>query len=336
MDPIYQNLDKYLYKLKSPIIVTDADPDGKSTQIGSLVVTSNYSIVDAPNATSGSVVGNLEYSGGYIQSSNYVLGTAGWRLSADGTLKAVNATLSGTITATAGTIGGFTIASGVLTGNGTTGKIQTASSGARVVIDSASNSLQVYDAVGQMLGIGTNSLHAIQVNLVAGGSGTDNGLFITSALAGNGFYYTNSANVAGRGIRIIQDSTGANNNLASIEITKAGSGHGILATVSGSVVGVYLANSGGGRTIQLDHTGTGIALDISSVNNTSGAAIDITRTCTSAAPVGIKMNVSTSGNSYAFEFAGGEYASSAVGGTQGKKIRVLIGGGVYYIPLYDA
>lgn len=60
---------------------------------------------------SGEIDGTLSFTGGFIQSKNFVSGSAGWRLSANGTLEAINATLSGTVTATSGTIGGFSIGS---------------------------------------------------------------------------------------------------------------------------------------------------------------------------------------------------------------------------------
>jgi hypothetical protein len=71
----------------------------------------DQSSVYSEDLLSGEVDGTISFTGGFIQSKNFVSGSAGWRLSANGTLEAINATLSGTITATAGTIGGFSIGS---------------------------------------------------------------------------------------------------------------------------------------------------------------------------------------------------------------------------------
>ena len=71
---------------------------------------------------SGEVDGYISFSGGFIQSYNFVTGTTGWRLSADGSFEGssgtfrgsitgASGTFTGTITATTGTIGGFDIGS---------------------------------------------------------------------------------------------------------------------------------------------------------------------------------------------------------------------------------
>ena len=118
-DTLYDNLDKYLYKLKSPIVVTDANPDGTSNQIGSLVVTSDYSIVDNPDATSGSISGNLEYVGGYIQSGNFVTGSTGWKLSSDGSFEGSTGTFRGNISIGSGNSIFKADSNGIYLGNAT-------------------------------------------------------------------------------------------------------------------------------------------------------------------------------------------------------------------------
>lgn len=57
-----------------------------------------------------------------------------------------------------------------------------------------------------------------------------------------------------------------------------------------------------------------------------------------SAITGIKFNLVNAGAGLenAFSFSGSEYVSAAVGGTQDKKIRVLIGGTTYYIPAHTA
>ncbi len=54
-------------------------------------------------------VGNQTLQSGYLQSSNFVQSSSGFRLTADGVIYAVGAVISGSITATSGTIGGWSI-----------------------------------------------------------------------------------------------------------------------------------------------------------------------------------------------------------------------------------
>ncbi len=130
MSDIYSFLTKDLYITGS----VTSNPDGTSTTTATTASSdaSTYGETASETIVSGEIDGNLSFIGGFIQSKNFVSGTSGWRLSANGTLEAVNATLSGSINATSGTIGGTTITSTALTG----GIIQTATSGNRIVIDS--------------------------------------------------------------------------------------------------------------------------------------------------------------------------------------------------------
>ena len=59
----------------------------------------------------GEFIGQNTVQAGYLQSSNFVTGSAGWQLTAAGNLEASSGTFRGTITASAGTIGGFDIGS---------------------------------------------------------------------------------------------------------------------------------------------------------------------------------------------------------------------------------
>ena len=102
---IYNFVDKNLYKVGET-------PEGETT----VNMSGSGSEIPGDKIISGEIDGNLSFIGGFIQSKNFVSGSAGWRLSADGTLEAINATLSGTITATAGTIGGWAIGATTLTG----------------------------------------------------------------------------------------------------------------------------------------------------------------------------------------------------------------------------
>ena len=77
---------------------------------------SSYEI-GAERFTTGDIDGDLSFVGGFIQSKNFVTGSSGWRLDAEGNLEASDGTFRGTLSATSGTVGGFTIASTTLTGN---------------------------------------------------------------------------------------------------------------------------------------------------------------------------------------------------------------------------
>ena len=62
-------------------------------------------------------VGNQTIQSGYLQSSNFVQSSSGFRLTADGIIYATGAVISGSITATSGTIGGWSInATSIYTG----------------------------------------------------------------------------------------------------------------------------------------------------------------------------------------------------------------------------
>lgn len=329
MTDIYQYLTQDLY------VIAQANPamDSRSSTV---VPSGAGQELQSENIVSGEVDGNLSFIGGFIQSKNFVSGTSGWRLSANGTLEAVNATLSGSINATSGTIGGFEI---------TATTLQTASSGARAVISSTDKSFYVYDSVGQVARIGIDSGFAITITPT---SSTTGGIIISSSQAGNGYYYSNTANVASRGLFVEQTNSGASNSLPCIEARHAGnyyamyakgtnSSGGIIIDVAGGK-GIYLLNAGATPAIDIadsSTSGSGSSLVISYLR--SGAVVDISGSCSSGNLTGIKFNMNNSGgNEYAFEFAGGEVVSSAVGGSQNKKVRVIVGGTVYYIPLHDA
>lgn len=275
--------------------------------------------------------------------------------------------VAGSITATqisalyiyAGTINADQINAGTLTGR----TVRTAASSPRVEMSAATNSLMVYDSAGTVIEIGTSGGSAM---IITPTSVTQtNGILVASTFGGFGYNYTNSTNVTATAYRAILDSTGGSNTGAAFHFTKKGAGQGILGTFEGSSVGLYLQNSGTGSAIVIEDSGTsgtiegisfqyaraGKAISITTSNaaatglyitsvSTSNAAIDIVINTASGNPVGIRMSVTNAGgNEYAFDFQGGEIVSSAVGGTQDKKIRVLIGGSggsVYYLPLYDA
>ncbi len=237
----------------------------------------------------------------------------------------MNVAVLSAITANMGSITAGTITGAV---------IQTSASGKRVVMNYSDNSLTFYDAVGQVIGIGTDAGNAFKVDLNAT---TTNGLLVSGSVAGFALTYVNSGNVVSYAVNATL--SGASNTGAAFRFNNAGASgaYGILGTASNAATGMQLSQSGTGNAIEVINSGSGESISVTQ-NGTSPIVMDIAMISSGSNPTGIKMNTSKSGggNTYAFEFAGSEYASSAVGGSNTKKVRVLIGGGVYYIPLYDA
>lgn len=62
--------------------------------------------------------GNFVITDGYLQSQDFVTGTSGWRIDADGDVEFSSGTFRGSITSTSGTIGGWTIGSTSLSSTG--------------------------------------------------------------------------------------------------------------------------------------------------------------------------------------------------------------------------
>lgn len=75
------------------------------------------------NISSGEMISNVSLIDGYYQSSNFVTGSAGWRISGDGDVEFSDGVFRGTITATTGTIGGFSIGINALTAGANTSRI---------------------------------------------------------------------------------------------------------------------------------------------------------------------------------------------------------------------
>jgi hypothetical protein len=192
------------------------------------------------------------------------------------------------------------------------GTIETAASGARIVMAGIDNTLRIYDATSQVVGMGTDAGIAISITPTAG---TNNGVLIQSAINGNGFYYTNSTDISNRGIYVAQLSSGSNNSLPAIHIIQAGVGQALFIDARNTATAIYLQNAG------------------------IGVNIDIVHSVSSASAItGIRFNLANSGagKEYAMDFTGSEFTSSSVGGSQDKKINVKVSGTDYYIPLYTA
>lgn len=106
-ESIYTYLNRNLYRNTSVNNLSTSDAESVSQLSNSTMVTTDQ--VYADTLLSGEIDGTISFTGGFIQSKNFVSGVSGWRLSADGTLEAVDAILSGAISATSGTIGAFEI-----------------------------------------------------------------------------------------------------------------------------------------------------------------------------------------------------------------------------------
>lgn len=305
-------------------MVTDAM--AQSQGLSSAPAPTDDNEIDPDRILSGEIDGCISFTGGFIQSKNFVSGSIGWRLSANGTLEAVNGIFSGTIIAT-----DFTFKD----------------SAGNVVMQGGSSG----GSNGYVLEIVTSGTvnNGIRVSM---NQSVSQGIFVASSVSGNGFYYINSSNVAGRGLFIQLLSSGANNTHPGIEVqhaTSTGNVFGILVNGSNAAGGALLQTTGTGRSLYLLNSGTSNSLAIDD-SNTSGSSscilinfargapvIDIITSIASGNPTGIKMALSSGAGTacFAFSFNGNEIVHSAVVGVQNKKIKITISGATYFIPAYD-
>lgn len=170
---IYDYLTKDLYVAG----VIKENPDGTSSAVVSQSSVGNGGSETSPESiVSGEIDGNLSFIGGFIQSKNFVSGTSGWRLSANGTLEGVNAILSGTIVATSGTIGGFTISATTIASTNLT----LDSAGQRISLGSA-NDIIILDAddATYRLWIGHATAASAPFSVTKAGAATASSITIT-------------------------------------------------------------------------------------------------------------------------------------------------------------
>jgi hypothetical protein len=191
--------------------------------------------------------------------------------------------------------------------------------------ESGNNALKFYDSVGQVIGIGTSSGTAIQMTMSTVSSTT-------------GIDIQNSINNMAFGINL--NWSGTTNTGACIQMVNAGisGAFGFLGTFSNGAGAMFITQTGTKDVIEILNGGSGIAVEIINSGNYSIPAIKITNSgMTSANPTGIYMQLGSGAGvaCYAFDFEGSEVVSSAVVGTQNRKIKVLIGGATYFIPAYD-
>lgn len=332
IDQLYNSYDRNLYR------ITGEEEEDSIMDMISADPTANNSTnvqVSASDIGSGVLSGTMQTATGSTQQGKklftdtvqgYILGvdpTDGFAKFAIGNVNSFMQWDGSTLTVQ-GTISGSTIIGGTF---------ETSASGARVVISAALNAINIYDSTGLITQIGAGSLPSINMTL---SSVTNVAMVVTSSVAGSGFSYINSGNVASKGIQITQSNTGSGNNLPAIQIDYAGVDIAQLINTTNAGQALFINNTGSANSVVINHSPNTDGIQINNGGNTN--AINISTTTTGGNPIGVKMSISNGGgNSYAFGFFGSEMVSAAVTGTQNRKIRVLLpSGAVYYIALYDA
>lgn len=221
---------------------------------------------------------------------------------------------AGALIVTSGTIGGFTIGATTITGStlvlDSAGSIKTATSGQRIVIDSADNLIHIYDATVEVLKLGTATATAATFTLNA--NNTD-GIKITSATdATLGIRIDSSSNVTLNALRIALTNTGTGND-----------GYGMHVKNYGTAASSYCIDvdkQGVGTAVRVFNTGTGATLSLNQSNSSGAYVLEIYQNHTSNnndvvhidnIGVGIGLNVlsDTAGANYAISIL---HASSGV------------------------
>src|SRR3990167_9410182 len=98
MAQLYDEFNRALYRkiqlggvdVFEPIESTGTEADSYTIDLSSPI--------DPSQITTGKIVGDLNVSGGFIQSENFVTGSAGWQLTAEGNLEANAGTFRGSLT----------------------------------------------------------------------------------------------------------------------------------------------------------------------------------------------------------------------------------------------
>lgn len=334
MEDIYASLSRNLYKIEDQKVTFEISPDQITS--GSFLATLNQvsEVVESGKVTFDNT------KNGYILGvdkgvAKFYIGTPTAYFNFDGT----NVTLSGTLTATTITGGTFQTSSGT---------------GQRMVIESVNNTLTFYNssnALVSQMGGGTNIGDALRI---VNDSSTTDGVSVTSTVQGVGFQYTNDSNVTNNAIVISQQGT-TNNSNPSIQITRAGAGEGIYINYDGTSHAILIDSaSTASFAIDLIQNSSAAAISINHSNTSDDiVSLDITSASTSHTDVAIRISATANSSGEAFAF---DITTSGVGNTyffkspnsgminpnaiaggaaQNKKIRVLIGSSVYYIPLYD-
>ncbi|PIP55012.1 MAG: hypothetical protein COX07_02190 [Bacteroidetes bacterium CG23_combo_of_CG06-09_8_20_14_all_32_9] len=99
------NLNNALYRDTENVSDIIDNPNQVSLTNTNLISTETQS----ESLVSGEVNGNLIISDGFLRSKNFITGSTGWNIGADGTVEFGNGIFRGSITATTGTVGGWNI-----------------------------------------------------------------------------------------------------------------------------------------------------------------------------------------------------------------------------------
>ena len=224
--------------------------------------------------------GNIIYGASQIRKKQYADTTAGiWiGVDSDGIAKinigdgtnsmdwsGAALAITGSITATTGTIGGWTIGATTITGGtmtlDSTGIIQTAAAGQRVVISSIDNVIHLYDSVAEVIEIGTGAASAIRLTL---NSDSTDGIKITSATdATLGMRMDSAGNVTFNGLRIALSNAGAGNDGYGVYVNHAGT--------AATSFGMDIVKSGAANAIRVTSTSSSDAVEIN-VDTSDGAS----------------------------------------------------------------
>jgi len=239
----------------------------------------------------------------------------------------------------------------------------------RITLDSSTNLLDFYDTNNnKVVTLGTTSFYGLTFNLNDTVSG---GINMSSSVAGRGFNYENTGNVASYGFK--SNMSGATGNGIGIDITNAGgsSAFGGIFTISNACKGIEIDNTGSNFSFNINHSGNGTlstftnsgtnrthyirssntgatyALQIDHAANSAALYIDKTGVseCVSLHQSvnstdiisGIKfdlVNIGT-GAECAFDFQGDEKINADADGSVDYVIRVRVGTAVRYIRLHN-
>lgn len=128
-----------------------------------------------------------------LQSDNFVAGSAGWQINAEGNFEGNNGTFRGTLVATSGTIGGWTIGASTLTGGGVTLNSSGIITGGTIQTSSAINvnRIKIVGASNQIQFFSYDNTEVAQIKTFY--DGDDEGCSITATGAALNTYYTGSS-----------------------------------------------------------------------------------------------------------------------------------------------
>jgi len=207
---------------------------------------------------SGAIMSNLTLSSGNIQSSNYVSGSSGWKLTDNGDIEGNSGVFRGNLL-------GSTITGGI---------IQTAASGERIILSGTNNSIQLLDSSGGQVFLIKNTTNIFNIT----NSGNGRTFYLDQTNANNtysSFYILNqSTEAGGHGMEIDKQGAGSASGL-KITMNSTSTGHGLYIDSNSTSNSAYAlaitrdGNSAGqiiGMLMSVDNVGAGgvLGIDLSS------------------------------------------------------------------------